>query len=48
MAFNPAPSGWFSGVTSTGSGITFPFDSLNSLTSGNANPVTGDMREVMK
>ena len=47
MAFNPAPSGWFSGVTSTGSGITFPFASLNSLTSGNANPVSGDVREVI-
>lgn len=47
MAFNPAPSGWFPGVTSTGSGITFPFTSLNSLTSGNANPVSGDVREVI-
>lgn len=47
MAFDPAPTGWFSGLSVTGSGITIPFASLKTLNDTKANPSTGDVREIV-
>lgn len=47
MAFAPAPSGWFSGLTVSATGLTIPFASLNSLDDIKADPTTGDIREVV-
>ena len=47
MAFDPSPSGWFSGLSVSATDITIPFASLNSLDDTKADPDTGDIREVV-
>lgn len=47
MAFDPAPTGWFSGLSVSATEITIPFASLNTLTEAKADPSTGDIREVV-
>lgn len=47
MAFDPAPSGWFTGLTVSPTGLTIPFSSLNSLDDIKADPSTGDVREII-
>jgi len=47
MAFDPSPSGWFSGLTVSATELTIPFASLNDLNQTKAHPDTGDIREVI-
>lgn len=47
MAFDPAPSGWFSGLTASSTELTIPFASLNNLDQTKSDPSTGDVREVV-
>lgn len=47
MAFDPAPSTWFSGLTNSVSAITIPYTALNGLSQADADPSTGDVREVV-
>jgi hypothetical protein len=47
MAFNPAPSGWFPGLTASSTALTIPYSSLNNLTQANADPSTGDVRAII-
>jgi hypothetical protein len=47
MAFSPAPTGWFSGLSVSGTDITIPFASLNTLDDTKADPSTGDVREIV-
>ncbi len=47
MAFLPAPSGWFSGLTVSATELTIPFSALNSLDDTKSDPTTGDVREVV-
>lgn len=47
MAFNPAPTGWFSGLSVSATELTIPFASLAHLTQSKADPSTGDIREVV-
>lgn len=47
MAFSASPNVWFSGVTSDASGITFPYSAMNGLLQADADPTTGDMREIV-
>jgi hypothetical protein len=47
MAFNPAPTGWFSGISVTATEITIPFSALNTLDDTKSDPSTGDVREIV-
>lgn len=47
MAFDPSPSGWFSGLSVSPTELTIPFSSLNNLDDTKADPDTGDIREVV-
>jgi len=47
MAFDPAPSGWFPGITNSATELTIPFTSLNQLTQADTDPATGDVREIV-
>jgi len=47
MAFNPAPTGWFSGISVTATDITIPFSALNTLDDTKSDPSTGDVREIV-
>ncbi|HEY3898927.1 MAG TPA: hypothetical protein VGM54_09960 [Chthoniobacter sp.] len=47
MAFNPAPEAWLGTFTSDGTNLTVPIANFPSLTSGEANPSTGDIRKMM-
>lgn len=47
MAFNPAPSGWFPGLTNSATELTIPFTALNQLTQADSDPSTGDIREIV-
>lgn len=47
MAFNPAPTGWFSGLSVSATELTIPFSSLNLLDDTKADPTSGDVREIM-
>jgi len=43
-----SPSGLFSGYGSDGTNVTIPISALNDLTADNAEPSTGDAREVAR
>lgn len=47
MAFNSSPNVWFSGLTADASGVTLPYSAMNNLTQVDADPTTGDMREIV-
>lgn len=47
MAFDPAPSGWFPGLTNSATELTIPFTALNQLTQADSDPSTGDIREIV-
>jgi len=47
MAFDPAPSGWFPGLTNSATELTIPFTALNQLTQAESDPTTGDVREII-
>jgi hypothetical protein len=47
MAFNPAPTGWFSGISVSATELTIPFTALNTLDDTKADPTTGDVREIV-
>lgn len=47
MAFDPSPTGWFSGLTASSTELTIPFASLNSLDQTKSDPDTGDVREIV-
>lgn len=47
MAFDPSPSGWFSGLTVSATELTIPFSSLNDLNQTKSDPDTGDIREIV-
>jgi hypothetical protein len=47
MVFDPAPSGWFSGISVSSTELTIPFAALNSLDQTKSDPTTGDVREVV-
>jgi len=47
MAFDAAPSGWFSGLSASATELTIPYASLNELNQTKADPTTGDIREVI-
>ena len=47
MAFNPAPTGWFSGLSVTATDMTIPFSALNTLDDTKSDPSTGDVREII-
>ena len=47
MAFDPAPSTWFSGLTNSISAVTIPYTALNGLAQADADPTTGDVREIV-
>jgi len=47
MAFDPAPSGWFPGLTNSATELTIPFTALNQLTQADTDPITGDVREIV-
>jgi len=47
MAFNPAPTGWFSGLSVTSTEMTIPFSSLKTLDENKSDPSTGDVREII-
>ena len=47
MAFNPAPTGWFSGISVSATEITIPFSALNTLDDTKSDPSTGDVREIV-
>ena len=47
MAFSAAPSGWFPGLSASATELTIPYSALNALTQTNADPTTGDIREIM-
>tara|TARA_Y100000385_G_C12858443_1_gene536142 strand:+ start:312 stop:635 length:324 start_codon:yes stop_codon:yes gene_type:complete len=47
MAFAPAPSGWFPGLTNSASDVTIPFTALNGITEAATEPDTGDIRDIV-
>ena len=47
MAFDPAPTGWFPGLTNSATALTIPFTALNQLTQADSDPSTGDVREIV-
>jgi len=47
MAFDPAPSGWFPGLTNSATELTIPFTALNDLTQADSDPSTGDIRAIV-
>jgi len=47
MAFDPSPSGWFSGLTVSATELTIPFSSINDLNQTKSDPDTGDIREIV-
>lgn len=47
MPFNPAPTGWFSGISVSATELTIPFSALNSLDQTKADPDAGDVREIV-
>ena len=46
MAFNPAPTSWFTGWSEDGIDITLPITSVRELTAAEADAVSGDIRKV--
>jgi hypothetical protein len=47
MAFDDAPSGWFSGISASATELTIPYTALNDLNQTKAHPTTGDIREII-
>jgi hypothetical protein len=47
MSFIASPNVYFTGWLSNGTDITLPIASVDGLTVPNADPVTGDIRQVM-
>lgn len=47
MAFDPAPSGWFPGLTNSATSVTIPFAALNDVSEANTDPATGDVRTLV-
>lgn len=46
MAFNPAPTQLFAGMSEDGTDLTIPIASIPELTAAEADAVTGDLRKV--